>query len=351
MPACGQYWPVLTFNRQARARGGAAAHFSGAPKAMLVLEEAEIQAVAEMREQFAPMELDTFTCIRFLRANDLHVKKAAKQLRVAMAWREREAIDDVVKEAAHSGEIEAELDLVAMRLIDGKDLLGRPVMVAALGNVDMHHLKKKGITLPMMIRRHARAMEALVERLRTAQEPLGGHLLILDLAGCTLFKFFSAWAYIREIAHMGQQYYPELLGKMCFVRGPERAFWAIDKVKLLLNQETRNKIELSVGDVLPLLHANLPLQTALPAFVYCTPLEQIIGCCGPADDCVGQDRADVNGSPSERQHLRCTLMHSASLHKAPRNNRQVHPKPQRDDIITGMNCFVFCFVSPFDSTI
>jgi len=89
----------------------------------------------------------------------------------------------------------------------------------------------------------------------------------------------------------------------------------------------------------------------LAAFVYCTPLEQIIGCCGPADDCVGQDRADVNGSPSERQHLRCTLMHSASLHKAPRNNRQVHPKPQRDDIITGMNCFVFCFVSPFDSTI
>ena len=227
-------------------------------------EQTELQAVEALRALF-DTSIDNLTCLRFLRANDRHVKRAARQYRTFLAWRARERIDEVRTEPLHPPAIEEELQRVSMRLIDGYDLQGRPVMAAALGKIDIHELKKQGITVPMMTRRHARAMEELVERITSAPDPRAGHLLIFDLAGCTLSKFFWAWPYIREVAHMGQAYYPELLGKLCFVKGPERAFWAIDKVKLLLNPETRAKVSLSSGDVLPLLHAHLPPETSLPA--------------------------------------------------------------------------------------
>ena len=61
-------------------------------------------------------------------------------------------------------------------------------------------------------------MEQLVQRVEQAPNPHAGHLLVFDLSGTTLSKFFWAWTYIREGAHMGQAYYPEVLGKLCFVR-------------------------------------------------------------------------------------------------------------------------------------
>ena len=65
---------------------------------------------------------------------------------------------------------------------------------------------------------------------------------MFDLSGCTLSKFFRGWSYIREVAHMGQAYYPEVLGKLCFVKAPSTAVWAVDKVKLVLNAATREKV-------------------------------------------------------------------------------------------------------------
>lgn len=171
----------------------------------------------------------------------------------------------VLTEPAYDETTEIELRRVSMRLLDGYDLNARPVMVAALGNVDIPALKKKGVTVAMMVRRHARAMEELLLRLQAAPNPQAGHLLIMDLAGCTVLKFWRALPYIREVAHMGAVYYPEVLAKLCFVRGPDRSVWAIEKVSKLLNPATREKVSLSTkGDVLPLIRAHLPPTTALP---------------------------------------------------------------------------------------
>ena len=103
-----------------------------------------------------------------------------------------------------------------MRLIDGYDLQNRPVMIANLGNVDISRQKAMGLTVAMMVRRHAKAMEQLLKRIEDAPNPHAGHLLIFDIGGCTVTKFIRAWPFIREVAHMGQAYYPEVLGKLCF---------------------------------------------------------------------------------------------------------------------------------------
>ena len=190
------------------------------PDATLQARVVELQSMLQSGD--APLHVDMFTCQRFLKANDGHVRKAAKQYRKFIAWRAAERIDEVLSEPPHEEAVEYELRRVSMRLLEGYDLKERPVMVAALGKVDITELKKKGVTLQMMVRRHARAMEQLVKRVEEAPNPHAGHLLMFDLAGCTLSKFFWAWTYIREVAHMGQAYYPEVLGKLCFVRGPEK---------------------------------------------------------------------------------------------------------------------------------
>ena len=228
----------------------------------LYLEEA-----AEVRTQLAPLQVSLLVCQRFVRANDGKVGKAVKQYRGFLAWREAERIDEVLDEPLYEPEVEIELSRMSMRLIEvGNDLQDRPVMMAHLGNVDLQAAKKShGITVGMMVRRHAKALEQLVRRIEESKTPLAGHLLIFNLANCTLSKFWHAWGYIREVAHMGQAYYPELLGKLCFVNGPVKAFWAIEKVKLLLNQATRDKVSVSSGDPTSLLESLLPPSTALPA--------------------------------------------------------------------------------------
>ena len=226
--------------------------------------EHEQHAVKELQVMLAPLPADELTCRRFIRANKGDIKGAAKQYRGFLAWREKERVDEVLKEPLHAPDIEAELQCVGMRPLDGRDLAGRPVVVVALGLMDMYLLKKRGVTQEMLVRRHVKAMEMLVQRLREAPNPLAGCLLILDLAGCTASKFLSAWGYIREIAPICQHHYPELLSKMYFVHGSFFFKWGIDKVKLLLDPATRDKMELMCGDVIPLLRANLPLSTALP---------------------------------------------------------------------------------------
>jgi hypothetical protein len=226
--------------------------------------EPELQALKELQEMLAPLKVDEFTGRRFVRAKKGDLKGAAKQYRAFLAWRKKERIDEVLTEPLHAPEIEAELQRVGMRPLDGHDLAGRPVVVAALGRWDMHHLKKHGVTLPMLVRRHAKAMELLVQHVREAPDPLAGSLLIFDLSGCSASKFLGMWGYIREIAPICEQYYPELLGKMYLVRGSSWLKWGVDKVKLILDPVSATKMELMFGDVMPVLRASLPLSTALP---------------------------------------------------------------------------------------
>ena len=226
--------------------------------------EPELQALKELQEMLAPLKVDELTGRRFVRAKKGDVKGAAKQYRAFLAWRKKERIDEVLTEPLHAPEIEAELQRVGLWPLDGHDLAGRPVVVTALGRWDMHHLKKHGVTLPMLVRRHAKAMELLVQHVREAPDPLAGSLLIFDLSGCSASKFLGMWGYIREIAPICEQFYPELLGQMYLVRGSSWLKWGVDKVKQLLDPVSASKMELMFGDVMPVLRASLPLSTALP---------------------------------------------------------------------------------------
>jgi hypothetical protein len=129
------------------------------------------EAVAALREELGMPAISDFDCKRFLKANGQHVGKAAKQYRAFHEWRERERIQDALTEPPHSAEIEFELDRTSVRMLDGTDLMDRPVLVGNLGYVDLPALEKKGVSVAMMIRRHSKKVCAVAHADRAATAP------------------------------------------------------------------------------------------------------------------------------------------------------------------------------------
>lgn len=231
-----------------------------------------------LRRAVAPLRPGAITLQRFLIANKGNVDKAARQYRAFAQWRKDENIDSVLSEPPHAVDVEAELRRVELRLLDGYDRKGRPVVVGSLGALDLTALHRKGVTSAMLIRRHVRVMEALVQRLEGAPQPLAGHLLLLDLQGFSASKFMWAWAHLRQVAKLDLLYYPEVLGQLCFVRAPEGRSFALDTVRWLLQPPSApDKVLVSTGEPMDLLKELLPRSTALPA-------DMGIATWPPADD-------------------------------------------------------------------
>lgn len=67
---------------------------------------------------------------------------------------------------------------------------------------------------------------------------------ILDLQGVNLSTFSSVVNLVREVSKIGQNYYPELLGKMFIINAPMlfTAIWTV--VKQMLDEVTVKKIEI-----------------------------------------------------------------------------------------------------------
>ena len=209
---------------------------------------------AALRRALAPeLEISDLECQRFLRANAGRVPRAAKQYRATAAWREREGIDGVMAEPPFAPEVEAELARGSMQLLDDYGSAERPVAFALLDRVDLRALKRLGITTAMLLRRHAKLMEQLVARLEAAANPLAGHVLIVDVSGCSAGKLVCVWPYLRKLAHMSQAYYPEVLGTLCVVNGHQwGCSWPIPKlvpVRPLLPSALRKKVALVHGDL------------------------------------------------------------------------------------------------------
>eukprot|EP00966_Prymnesium_polylepis_P154126 3559066-Prymnesium_polylepis.1 len=77
--------------------------------------------------------------------------------------------------------------------------------------------------------------------------------------------FLRGWRVWKEIARIGQAYYPELLGTVCIVRGPAVAAWGVNQSKKFLDPDTAAKIELFSGDAVKV----SPATRALPCAKRC----------------------------------------------------------------------------------
>ena len=226
----------------------------------------EVGAVSRL---VAPNQISQSAAERFLAARRDDPAKAAKLYNDYLAWRKAENIDDVLSEPPLAPAAELELqERFNPYLLSGLDYHGRPVMYAAFGKLDITSLARMGIGVKDVARRYVRALEELQQRAEQSagsSSSTSGHMIILDVYGCTIVTALKAWGLWLAMAKISQEYYPELLGHLCIVRAPRAGQWLVDKFRrTALDPLTAEKLEMHSGDPRPPLAKYLPTTVELP---------------------------------------------------------------------------------------
>jgi len=168
---------------------------------------------------FVEERMDDSTLLRYLRARKWDVALAKKMLLDREQWRADFQLDKLMREFNFTEK--KEVDKYYPQYYHKTDKDGRPVYVEKLGFLNLTELTK--------ITSQERQIQQLVyeyevferERLpacsKAAGHPVETSCTILDLKGVGLGKFWDVKSYVQEAATIGQNYYPERMGKFYIV--------------------------------------------------------------------------------------------------------------------------------------
>ena len=221
------------------------------------------EEVLALRKELAPIEIALHPALRFLKKAKGDVGKAAKLYREMLEWRKQEQLDE---EVILSDAQRLALDTYyCPYVLEGTDLLGRPVMLTTMGALEIKPLEEAGVTERMMRRQHAKSMDKLIALIDASANPELGHLLIIDIGTATVSKFWATQHILRDVHQIGDTYFPETLGKIVIVRASPLVNTVMHAVNAFLDEDTRAKIEFASGDPDETLRGLLPPTTRIPA--------------------------------------------------------------------------------------
>ena len=256
-------------NESAQPQGGSAQVAAPAPGASDIAAKPTHSAathegpINELLKQLAPLQVPALHAERFLLANKGDVSAAANAYREMVEWRAREGLD---RPDDYPASVQAALDAGYQPIVlDGVDIEGRPVMVNTMGSTDLNALAAQGVTLEMLAKQHARAMDALQQRIDAAADPHKGHLLIIDIGDASVLGFTRSLHFCKLIFGIGDKYFPETLGKLCIVRAPTVGGWVFATIRGFLDQNTQDKMEFTSGAPDTVLRKLLAAETTIPA--------------------------------------------------------------------------------------
>jgi len=208
------------------------------------LETFKKELVAE--GHFVEERMDDATLLRFLRARKFDVAKAKEMLVAAEKWRKDFGVEKIMKEFDFKEK--ALVDKYYPQFYHKMDKDGRPIYVERLGLLDIKQLYS--ITTPeRQIERLVYEYEKfLTERLpacaKAVGHPVETSCTILDLGGVSLSNFYRVKDYVMQTASIGQDRYPECMGKFYIINAPWTftAVWSI--IKPWLDEVTVSKIQI-----------------------------------------------------------------------------------------------------------
>ena len=243
--------------------------------------DSELALVREMQAEAgggAFEGVDDFTVLRFLRAAKGSAKHARRRYADYVAWRAAERVDEIESEMIPpDAELAARLaPMLNPRILDGYDKLGRPVVYYNMAAFDIVWIQKHGL-LKALLRVHIRNLERVLKKVNDSPHPERGHLYIFDAGArpvrpnVVTFMRGLACGLWMDMAHVGQCWYPELMGTMCIVRGSSIGAWCVKQVKRILDPETAAKFELHSGPPYNTVRMHIPA-SILPQEVL--PLQQ-----------------------------------------------------------------------------
>ena len=227
---------------------------------------------------------DDLFLLRFLRARKFDLEKTMEMFKKFLQWR----IDMKVEEINNSYELENLIEIKKLypHGYHRTDKLGRPVYIELYDKTDVNGLFKV-TTEDKMVKYYIKQYERQIKYIFPAcsaivQRPVEQSCTILDANGIGIFSLVGPIkGFVKLASDIGQDYYPEMLGKMTIINVGFlfRAIWSM--VKSFIDPKTQSKISLlksSYKDEL----LKLIDEEKLPSFLggKCTCDNFVYGCLG-----------------------------------------------------------------------
>ncbi|CEP60909.1 SEC14 family lipid-binding protein LALA0_S02e02454g [Lachancea lanzarotensis] len=212
------------------------------------LSEVQQKSLGEFREQLKKggysERLDDSTLLRFLRARKFDVAASKLMYENCEKWRKEYGVDKIFEDFHYE-----EKPLVAKfypQYYHKTDNDGRPLYFEELGSVNLTEMYKI-TTQERMLKNLVWEYESFVRYRLPACSRKAGHLVetsctILDLKGISISAAAQVLSYVREASNIGQNYYPERMGKFYLVNAPFGFSTAFRIFKPFLDPVTVSKI-------------------------------------------------------------------------------------------------------------
>ncbi|OBA28804.1 phosphatidylinositol transfer protein Sec14p [Hanseniaspora valbyensis NRRL Y-1626] len=187
---------------------------------------------------------DDLTLLRFLRARKFDVKLAYEMFFNCQKWRHENKIDTIIEDFHYE-----EKPIVAKyypQYYHKNDKDGRPVYYEELGKVNLTELLNF-TDEKRMLNNLIKEYEIFELYRLPACSRFENHLVetsctILDLKGISLSAAYNVITYVKEASYIGQNYYPERMGKFYLINAPFGFSTAFKLFKPFLDPITVSKI-------------------------------------------------------------------------------------------------------------
>ncbi|XP_029708469.1 protein real-time isoform X1 [Aedes albopictus] len=251
---------------------------------------------------------DYQTLLRFLRARDFSIDKAATMLQESLQWREEHRIDDILSEY--------KTPVVVEKYFPGgwhhHDNDGRPLYILRLGNMDVKGLLKsvgEDELLKLTLHICEEGLKLMKEATKLFGKPIWNWCLLVDLDGLSMRHLWrpGVKALLRIIETV-EKNYPETMGRVLIVRAP-RVFpvlWTI--VSAFIDENTRSKFLFFGGP--DCLH----IEDGLEHYIPTEKIPSFLGgSCIPSISTVGEAVPSKLYTRCFLSACHCTMIHEGGL--------------------------------------
>ncbi|KAG8891839.1 cytosolic factor, phosphatidylinositol/phosphatidylcholine transfer protein [Tulasnella sp. 403] len=241
---------------------------------------------------FVPERHDDATLLRFLRARKFDLVNSKKMIIDQEMWRKEFGTDELAKNFDFPEK--EQVDKYYPQYYHKTDKDGRPIYIERLGQLDIDVLYKI-TTQDRLLRRLVHEYEKFINERLPATSAVVGHPVetsctILDLKNVSIRQFYKVKDYVSQASTIGQNYYPECMGKFYIINAPFMFSTVWSFIKPWLDEVTVAKINILGADYKGKLLEQIPAEN-LPV--------DLGGTCSCPQGCSLSDAGPWNTAASE----------------------------------------------------
>lgn len=206
--------------------------------------------------------LDDASLLRFLRARKFDIARAKEMFVANEKWRQEWGVDTILQDF-HYDEKKT-IATMYPQYYHKTDIDGRPVYYEELGKVNIK--KILGLTTQeRMLKNLVWEYESFTNYRLPAASREAGYLVetsctILDLKGISISSAYAVMNYVKEASNIGQNNYPERMGKFYCINAPFGFSTAFKAIKVFLDPATVAKIHIVGSSYKKVLLKQIPPQ-------------------------------------------------------------------------------------------